>query len=193
MFKITESRFALIISVVALAATISQAWSARKANLFNEEKVTIDAGPNENSLERTGMISCWGDGLTAITLNWQVTVFNNSTQPITIKNLKAVSMTPAGPNSAQTFMASGQEKQQFPILIEAKHFKTFRFPLLTRASPEFGDWFAKNEGCTGKPIWPSAEGLKRFEETGWPKRGSVRAVFTAVSGNGEKFFTEAVW
>jgi hypothetical protein len=78
-------------------------------------------------------------------------------------------------------------------LIEAKNFKTFQVALPTRASPEFAKWFDENGGCTGKPIWPSAAARQRFDETGWADHGNRGAMFTAVSGGGEKFFIQAVW
>ena len=191
--KITESRLAIIISIFALAVAGGQAWYSREANLFNKEQIMIDAASSDNPSVRVGAVSCWDDGITAIVLNWRVTIFNNSTQPVTIKKLESAASTPDGPNAYSVITPTGPLNPQFPVLIEAKSFKTFHVALLTRTSREFSLWFKENRGCSGKPIWPSADGSRAFDETGWQRHGMVGSMFTAVSGSGNKFFIQAVW
>lgn len=89
--------------------------------------------------------------------------------------------------------ANGPTHREFPVLIDAKSFKTFDVALPTRTSPELAKWFKENGGCTGKPIWPSLSARQRFDEAGWEGHGKSEAIFTAVSGSGEEFFTQAVW
>lgn len=191
--KITESRLAIIISILSLVATGFQAWYANEANSFNKEKVTIEATSSENPSARIGPTTCWGNKVTTISLNWRVTIFNNSAQAITIKELNSIGVSPAGPSSSFSVSATGPTSREFPVLIEAKNFKTFQVALPTRASPEFAQWFEENGGCAGKPIWPSPAARQRFDETGWTDYGKSGAWFTAVSGGGERFFIQAVW
>lgn len=189
----TESRVAIIISALALVVAGGQAWYAYEANSFNKENVTIEAFSSDNPSARVGAATCWGEGVTSIELNWRVTIFNNSAQPITIKELNSVATSPAGPSAHVVVYPTGPINPQFPVLIEAKSFKTFQVTLPTRASPEFGLWFKQNGGCAGRPIWPSEEARLRFDETGWKQYGRTGAMFTAVSGRREKFFIQAVW
>lgn len=191
--KITEPRLAIVISILALVVATFQTWFANEANSFNKEKITIEASSSDNPSARIGPTTCWNDEVTAITLNWRVTIFNNSTQAITIKELSSVATSPAGPVASFTVLANGPKIREFPVLIEAKNFKTFQVALPTRASPEFAKWFKENGGCTGKPIWPSAAARVLFDETGWPDHGKSGAMFTAVSGGGQEFFIQAVW
>jgi hypothetical protein len=191
--KITDPRIPIIISVLALAVATFQTWFANEANSFNKEKITIEASSSDNPSARIGPTKCWNDEVTAITLNWRVTIFNNSTQAITIKKLSSIATSPAGPIASTTVFANGPTNREFPVLIEAKNFKTFQVALPTRASPEFAKWFKENGGCTGKPIWPTAVAREQFDETGWTGHGRSGAMFTAVSGGGGEFFIQAVW
>jgi len=193
IFMTTESKVTIALSVLALAMAGGQNWSAHEANSLNKEKITIEALSSNNPSTRVGATTCWGNGVTSIELNWQVTIFNNSTQPVTIKELNSVATSPIGPSAKIVFLPTGPIKPQFPVLIEAKSFKTFQVPITTRTSPEFGLWFKQNGGCDGRPIWPSAEARLRFDETGWKQYGSTGAMFTAVSGGGESFFIQSVW
>lgn len=190
---ITESRFAIMISAIALVATGFQAWYAHEANTFNKENITIEAFSSDASNTRVGPATCWEKNIVTITLNWRVTIFNNSMQPVTIRELKSIATSLSGPSAFTSFSATEPTNRDFPVLIEAKNFKMFQIPLPTRASPEFTKWFEENGGCTGKPIWPSAAARKIFDETGWMQYGGSGAMFTAVSGGEKEFFIQAVW
>lgn len=189
----SESRFAIIISVVALAVTSFQARSAYEANAFNKEQITIEALATDSPGKRTGSVNCFGLDLTTIVLNWRVTIFNNSTQPITIKELQSISTSPAGPLVPMYVSVTEPVDREFPVLIDARSFKTFEVALPTLVSPEFVRWFGGNGGCTGKPIWPSPKTAQLFDETGWKQQGGSGAMFTIVTGGGENFFHQAVW
>lgn len=191
--SMTESRFAIGVSLLALAVSGWQAWAAQEANSFNKEQVTIDAAASDIPNARIGPATCWGEDFVTIGLHWRVTIFNHSTQPITIKALESVGLSPGGMMSASTVTPNGPATREFPALIEARNFKTIDVALPTRASPEFATWFRQNGGCEGKPIWPSAAGREQFDETGWAPHQTSGAMFTAVTGGGQRVFVEAVW
>lgn len=191
--RITESKLAIIISLFALLVAGGQAWYAREANSFDKEQITVEAKSSDNPSARVGAASCWAEGLTAISLNWNVTIFNNSAQPVTIRELRSIATSPDGPTAYSVTTPTGPLNPQFPVVIEAKNFKTFKIALPTRTSREFSLWFKDNGGCNGKPIWPSLHGEVAFDETGWQQRGGVGAMFTAITGNENEFFTQAVW
>ncbi|WP_124603079.1 hypothetical protein [Burkholderia sp. Bp8963] len=194
MVKITDPRVAVAISIAALAGTAWQAYEGNVANKFNQEALNIEVAPNDIPLKRVDKVLCF-NGPAAVYLSWQVTVFNASTQPVTIKDIFSRSQSPSGTASGllPLSLKDGPVGQQFPAVIEAKNFKKFTLSVPELTSPAFDSWFRIHGGCTGQVDWAGAQDRHGFFDTGWPSPRAVSAYFTVTTGEGNVFNAISTW
>lgn len=192
--KITESRLALVVSAFALLITFWQGYEARKANAFSQEALKVEAQPSDIPSKRIEKVVCIDGGPTAVYAFWRVNVFNSSSQPVTVKDIFSMSLSPAGPSSgAGPIGKDGPVDPKFPVVIESKNFRTFLLSVPTLTSEPFGTWLRENGGRDAKFDWGSAVNRGGYSETGWPTARAVNAYFTVTTGDGNKFNAISNW
>ncbi|TCS33102.1 hypothetical protein EDC30_11843 [Paucimonas lemoignei] len=193
-FKLTESRLALVISVVALLATFWQGYEARKANTLNHEALKIEARPSDIPSKRVEKVVCIDGGPTIVYTFWRVNVFNSSSQPVTVKDIFSMTLSPAGPVSGfGPISIDGPVDPKFPVVIEPKNFKTFLLSVPAMTSKSFAAWLHEIGGCGSKFDWGSATNRGGYSETGWPTPRAINSYFTVTTGDGNEFTAISNW
>lgn len=193
-FKLTESRLALVVSVVALLATFWQGYEARKSNALNQEALKIEVQPSDIPSKRIEKVVCIDGGPTTVYTFWRVNVFNSSSQPVTVKDIFSMTISPAGAVSGiGPIGKDGPTEPKFPVVIEPKNFKTFLLSVPALTSKPFAAWFHGIGGCDSKFDWGSTANRGDYSETGWPAPRAVNAYFTITTGDGNKFNAISNW
>lgn len=169
---LTEARLALLISTLALLATFWQAFEARRNNALQEDDPRIEA-----TLVPSIKVACNKVPVLGWNTEWEISVFNNSVQPLVITKIQAEFVKLAYPNIlgyerkiTKSALPGGMpDGVKLPFSIASKTYGKFRVKVNFLYVEGFGRYDPGLELCgtqDGKSaapsFWPAAQDRKRM-------------------------------
>jgi hypothetical protein len=136
-----------VISMASLAVAIASYKEAKTANKLSDDNIRIVAEPTT-----AGLPSC--DGYTlSIPLTWQIFIFNNSIQPITIERIEYTGYSNYG--IALQIDESGKHgptSEQLPITIAARGSTKFVATVPVNAPKRYARWYQASGLCNNRSL-----------------------------------------
>ena len=176
--EITEPRAALLFSFFAMAFTGWQTYLADKANALNQESLKIDVSPTDNPSLRAGEFLCTAPNEGVAYLTWKITIFNSSSQPVTIKDIFAYGVSGTRLAAAsETIGKTGPIDKPFPDIIAAKGFKTIQ-----RKIPHLFE----TKNC-------HSFGAHTSTAVPWISSNEILSYVNVTTGDGNKFTQIGIW